>query len=153
MMKGGIATWPRQRARSIRAHRAQCVPCTVHPLSHAALWHTTVRRRSWPLKEGTNAPLWNSARQLVSGDFEMDRLRIEVWHAAKEETLVGVAHVPTSALSPSAGSLTVPLSRPADADDDAELVVMPTPRHASQSVLVIRQLEVSACFITLIACE
>ena len=40
---------------------------------------------SWPLKEGTAIPLWNSARQLTSGSHAPSSgLRIELWHAAKE---------------------------------------------------------------------
>ena len=75
---------------------------------------------SWPLKEGTAIPLWNSARQLTSGSHAPSSgLRIELWHATKE-LLIGASKVPVEALTPER-PLTLPLRKP---DEDDQIAVV-----------------------------
>ena len=104
---------------------------------------------SWPPKEGTAEPLWNSARQLSSNSstaLEQLRLRIELWHAAKQEKLIGWAHVPASSLS-ARSPLTITLRRlDDDGGDDGVLLAdahAALPRHAalpSQTTVTIQQI-------------
>ena len=70
---------------------------------HVLMWMVDSRDRcvggvsSWPAKEGTARPVWNSARRLSGVAYEESMaLRIELWHSAASETLVGVAKVALS---------------------------------------------------------
>ena len=65
---------------------------------------------SWPIKEGTTQPLWNSARQLSAAAGPSMAVHLEVWHATKE-VLIGVAQIPTTAIA-SPLPLTLPLRKP-----------------------------------------
>jgi len=107
------------------------------PEVHVIMWAVDSRSRdrcvggtvSWPAKEGSASPVWNSARQLAVGVSDPGaQLHIELW-ATQTDAALAAAKIPLHSLL--AAPIDVPLLRPDDGEGGP-------PRHTPRGGSAVR---------------